>query len=114
MRLPPAEPSHAAGAPASGGELVRQVERARTLNHPNIQQTYGMGKVNGTAYIASEYVEGESLRSILLREGQIGIRKSMKIGSLVARALEFAVRENVIHGDVIWVGEPPLPSNLLV
>ena len=88
-------------------ELRQQVERSKTLNHPNIQRTYGLGQADGSVYIATEFIEGESLRAILLRDGKIGIRKSMKIGSYVAQALEYAVQQGVMHGDV-------RPSNILI
>ncbi len=88
-------------------ELKSSVARVKPLDHPSIKKTYEMGESAGTYFVASEFVEGESLRSILNRDGKIGVRKSLKIAAQVAEALHYAHTQGVIHGDI-------RPSNILV
>ena len=91
---------------------------AALLNHPNIAQIYDLGEVDGTYYIAMEYVHGESLRLLNSRAEKAGglpLGLKCRIISDAAGALDFAHRAkspsgqplSLIHRDVS-------PQNILV
>src|SRR5207253_2535532 len=68
------------GNDASRSARFEQEARAvSALKHPNIVTVYDVGVENGTSYIVSELVEGESLRAMIER-GPVPVRKSVDIG----------------------------------
>ncbi|MDX6290751.1 MAG: eukaryotic-like serine/threonine-protein kinase [Blastocatellia bacterium] len=70
-----------------------------TLNHPNIVTTYEVGEVDGVSFIASEFIEGETLRQVLeLR--QPSTREALDLVTQIANALAAAHDAGVIHRDI--------------
>src|SRR5260370_29069870 len=69
------------------------------LNHPNIMAIYFVGEQDGTPYIVSELLEGESLRESL-RVGALPARKSMDFALQVAAGLAAAHEKGIIHRDL--------------
>src|SRR6266568_3425715 len=69
------------------------------LNHPNILTIYEVGAHNSTSYIASELVEGETLRQRLAR-GSMRLSEAVEIAIQVAAALAAAHSAGVVHRDV--------------
>src|SRR4029077_19507813 len=69
------------------------------LNPPNIITIYEIGEEDSTYYIASELVEGETLRQRLGR-GQMRSDEIIEIGAQVASALAAAHKANVVHRDI--------------
>ena len=69
------------------------------LNHPNILTVYEIGEDHSTHYIASELIEGETLRQRLMR-GQIELREAVDVAIQVASALAAAHATGVIHRDI--------------
>ena len=84
-------------------EVLRRFEReARTisaLNHPNILTIYDIGHVGGTQFLATEYIDGITLRSLLER-GRLDVRRALDIALQVAQALAAAHEAGVIHRDL--------------
>ena len=65
-------------------QRFRQEARAASaLNHPNILTVYEVGQLNGTEFIAAEYVDGETLRALLAR-GALSVRESLDVATQVA------------------------------
>ena len=62
-------PAAYAGDPERMRRFVQEAKTASSLNHPNILTVHEIGQENGTRFIATEYVEGETLREKLLRSG---------------------------------------------
>jgi len=84
-----------------------QVERLRaeaamlaSLDHPNIVRALDAGESNGFPYVAMEFVEGETLRERLRREGPLPEDEALRIARAIADALERARRKGVVHRDV--------------
>jgi len=95
-------------AAALGPErFLREIEVTAKLNHPHILPLLDSGDAASFLYYAMPYVEGESLRDRLVREGQLPIDESLKIAGEVADALGFAHQHNVLHRDV-------KPENILL
>ncbi len=78
----------------------REAKIAARLNHPNIVHCYDVGESSGCHYIAMEFVPGESLGARLRREGRIPEAEAIGIGIQVARALQEAHENGLIHRDV--------------
>ena len=69
------------------------------LNHPNLLTIYDVGKENGTAYIVSELLEGETLRERLER-GPLATRRAVDAALQVANGLAAAHEKGIIHRDL--------------
>lgn len=77
--------------------FVKEVAGVARLRHPNLVAVHESGEVDGKPYIAMDYVEGTSLRNILAG-GVPPFRTSLEIVRDVARALQYAHEQGVIHG----------------
>ncbi len=94
---------------ASADERARFLREGRTgarLRHPNIVAVHAAGEADGSAYIAQELIEGQSLAALLLRE-PLPPERAARLVATVARALAHAHREGVVHRDV-------KPGNILL
>jgi beta-lactam-binding protein with PASTA domain/tRNA A-37 threonylcarbamoyl transferase component Bud32 len=84
----------------------REAQSAANLAHPNIVSIYDWGQGEHTYFIVMEYVDGQTLSS-LLRQGLLTPGRAAAIGAEIAEALDFAHRRGVIHRDV-------KPGNVLI
>jgi serine/threonine-protein kinase len=69
------------------------------LNHPNILTVFEIGETEQTHYIATEFIDGETLRQCLWRN-QITVDEALGIAIQVAMALEAAHAAGVVHRDI--------------
>src|SRR6266516_7047579 len=78
----------------------QQEERALVgLNHPNILTVYEIGEDHSTHYIASELIEGETLRQRLMR-GRIEVGEAVDVAIQVASAVAAAHETGIVHRDI--------------
>lgn len=91
-------------APAERSEFrerfFREAKAAGRLNHSNIVTIYDIGESEGTPYIAMEYLPGLTLRETLDSGAVLPVRRVVEIAMLVARGLDYAHQNGVIHRDV--------------
>ena len=94
--------------------FLREIMLAARLQHPHIVSVYDSGEIERVArpgvpilWFTMPYVEGESLRERLRREGAMRPEEALRIGREVARGLEYAHEHGVIHRDV-------KPENILL
>jgi tRNA A-37 threonylcarbamoyl transferase component Bud32/predicted esterase len=80
--------------------FVREIEITAKLTHPNILTLLDSGEANGFLYYVMPYVEGESLRERLNREGRLALEDALQIVREVADALHYAHRRGIVHRDV--------------
>jgi tetratricopeptide (TPR) repeat protein/predicted Ser/Thr protein kinase len=73
---------------------------AREVTHRNVIRIYDLGEADGMKFITMEYVEGEDLRSMLLREGKLAPEMAVEIIQQICRALETAHTAGIIHRDL--------------
>ena len=85
----------------------REIEALRQLKSPHIAQFYDDGEDDGTFYYAMEYVEGETLTDLLMRERRLPWREVVAMVLQMCAALKAAHDAGIIHRDL-------KPSNLLV
>ena len=95
---------------ASDPERLRRFEQEATaaaaLNHPNILAVYQMGIYDGTPYLVSELLEGETLREQMKR-GPMAVHRVMDYSIQIARGLAVAHEKGIVHRDL-------KPENLVV
>jgi len=77
----------------------REARAVVGLNHPNIVTVYEIGEDHSTHYIASELIEGETLRQRLMR-GQIQLNEAVDVAIQVASALAAAHDAGIVHRDI--------------
>jgi serine/threonine-protein kinase len=80
--------------------FAREARAAAGLNHPNIVAIYDRGQSEGSYYIAMEYLDGETLKDVILREGPLPERRAIDVTLQLLAALRFAHRREIIHRDV--------------
>ncbi len=81
-------------------QRFRQEARAASaLNHPNIVTVHEVGQVDGTEFIVTEYVEGETLRD-RLTHAPLRLREALDVTAQVADALAAAHEVGVVHRDI--------------
>ena len=84
-------------------ELVRRFKKEAqaivSLNHPNILTIHDFGETNGTHYIVTEYVEGQTLRQ-RLEQGEIFLEEFLHVAMQIVSALEAAHHAGIVHRDI--------------
>ncbi len=87
--------------------FVQEIKTTAQLQHPHILPLFDSGQADGFLFYVMPYIEGETLRTKLDREKQLGIEESVRITREVADALDYAHRHGVIHRDI-------KPENILL
>jgi eukaryotic-like serine/threonine-protein kinase len=78
----------------------REAKNAAGLSHPNIVSIYDRGEAEGTYYIAMEYLDGRTLKELVLARGPLPIGDAIAHTRNVLGALRFAHRKGVVHRDI--------------
>jgi len=99
-------PNDVASDPERLRRFVQEAKTASSLNHPNILTIYEIGEADSSRFIATEYVEGETLRQKMSRS-RLSLRESIDISIQIASALVAAHRAGVVHRDI-------KPENVMV
>jgi serine/threonine protein kinase len=82
------------------GRFLQEIKVTAKLTHPHILPLFDSGEADGFLFYTMPYVEGESLRSLLNREGQLSITDALRITKEIADALGFAHTHHVVHRDI--------------
>jgi eukaryotic-like serine/threonine-protein kinase len=85
----------------------REASNAAGLSHPNIVSIYDRGEAEGTYYIAMEYLDGRSLKELILSRGPAPPRIAIEYTRQILAALRSAHRHGVVHRDI-------KPHNIMV
>ena len=84
-----------------------KAERVGVLQHPNIVTIYGYGENDNLAFFTMEYVDGESLQSIMEKDEKISNDTILKIFSGIASGIDYAHSKSIIHRDL-------KPANIMI
>ena len=85
----------------------REAQNAGGLSHPNIVSIYDRGEAGGSYYIAMEYVEGRTLKELIVARGPSPIGIAIDYTRQILSALRFAHRKGIVHRDI-------KPHNMIV
>src|SRR6266852_541214 len=96
-----------AGRPEILQRFKQELILARQVTHKNVIRIFDLGQSDGMKYITMEYVEGQDLKHILRQKRQLPPEEAVNIVEQVARALEAAHAEGVVHRDL-------KPQNIMI
>lgn len=84
-----------------------EAESAGSISHNNIVNIYDVGSEGNINYIVMEYVQGITLKELIIQNGRLDYNRAIDIAIQIARAIECAHKKNIIHRDI-------KPQNILV
>ncbi|MGD8321768.1 MAG: protein kinase, partial [Gemmatimonadota bacterium] len=94
------------GASLGTERFLREIDIAAKLSHPHILPLFDSGEANGLFYLVMPYVDGETLRERLDREGPLPLDQAVTVASEIADALAHAHDKGLVHRDI-------KPANIL-
>ena len=89
------------------GELLREPRLLASLNHPNIVTILTAEKQEHVFFIVMEFVPGETLETVIAREGALEVTRALDYACQISNAVDHAHRQGVLHRDL-------RPSNMIV
>ena len=84
-----------------------EAQSAAGLQHPNIVNIYDVGSEEHVHFIVMEYVEGITLKTYIEKKGRLNYKEAISIAIQVARGIEAAHHNNIIHRDI-------KPQNIMI
>jgi hypothetical protein len=87
--------------------FIAEVRLARDISHPNVCRVYDIGEAEGWHYLSMEYVDGETLASLLRRIGRLPTEKALDVARQLCAGLAAAHERGVLHRDL-------KPANIMV
>jgi tetratricopeptide (TPR) repeat protein len=92
-------PASVVGEPERLRRFEQEARAEGLLNHPNVVTVHDVGTHDGTPYLVTELLEGESLRKRLAR-GPLPLRAAVEVGLQIARGLAAAHDKGIVHRDL--------------
>ena len=81
-------------------KFFREAESAGALSHPNIVTVYDAGEEQDLAFIAMEFLEGETFETFIRKGHLLPVRRVIDYAATIAQALDYAHKEGIIHRDI--------------
>ncbi len=78
----------------------REAKNAAALNHPNIVSIYDRGEAEETYYIAMEFLDGRTLKELIVGRGAAPVNVAIEYARQILAALRFAHRHGIVHRDI--------------
>ena len=80
--------------------FLKEAQSASALNHPNIVIIHAIEEVGELDFIVMEYVEGQTLRKLIVQDGALPVGQLLEVAIQIADALDAAHSLNLIHRDI--------------
>ena len=96
-----------AGSPGYLERFSAEVQALESISHPNVVRVVGHGRDGDSAWVATEYVPGATLRQLIDHHGPLRVPQALGVLSGALRGLACAHSRGILHGDLT-------PSNVLV
>jgi hypothetical protein len=87
--------------------FLREARAAAKVRHANVASVFHLGRSSGEYFYAMEFVEGETLESLIQRSGRLEVKLALEIVSQVAAGLEAVHDQKLVHRDI-------KPTNIMV
>jgi serine/threonine-protein kinase len=94
-------------ATVGSDRFLQEIELSARLQHPHIIPLYDSGDAGGVLYYVMPFIEGESLRSRLVRDGKLPFEEAAALTREVASALGYAHAQGIVHRDI-------KPENIMI
>src|SRR5271154_3990444 len=87
--------------------FLREARAAASVRHPNVASVFHLGRTGENYFYAMEFVEGETLESLIKRSGQLEVKLTLEIARQAAAGLAAIHKQKLVHRDI-------KPSNIMV
>ena len=87
--------------------FIREARSAARLRHRNVASVFHLGTEGDTWFYVTEFIDGETLKAVIKREGTLAPKMALEITAQVARALNAAAHRGLVHRDI-------KPSNVML
>ena len=87
--------------------FLREARAAASVRHPNVASVFHLGKTGANYFYAMEFVEGQTLESLIRRSGGLEVKLALEIATQVAAGLAAVHKRKLVHRDI-------KPSNIMV
>ncbi|MGV8146491.1 MAG: Stk1 family PASTA domain-containing Ser/Thr kinase [Alkaliphilus sp.] len=88
-------------------KFKKESQSAASMSHPNIVNVYDVGETDEIYYIVMEFVEGKTLKEVIMEKGSLGNKETIYYARHIAFALKHAHDNHIIHRDI-------KPHNILI
>ena len=92
-------PAQIAADPVRLQRFEQEAQAASRLNHPNVLSVFDAGEHEGTPYLVTELLEGQTLRE-RLTEGPLPVRKAIELAVAIAQGLSAVHEKGIVHRDL--------------
>src|ERR1700675_2379408 len=87
--------------------FLREARAAASVRHPNVASVFHLGRTSKSYFYAMEFVEGETLDSLIKRSGRLEVKLALEIATQIASGLVAVHKQKLVHRDI-------KPSNIMV
>ncbi len=105
--------AHVANDPKLVKRLLREGRTMQSLHSPHIVRLLNWGQYQGNYYLVFEYVQGETLRQHLAREGRLAPLEALQIARQVLVAMDCAWQKKIVHRDLSLNNIAQVPGGLV-
>ena len=95
------------GDQSARSRFMREARVAASLRHPHVASVFHLGKTGNSFFYAMEFVEGQTLESLIKHSGRLEPRRALEITYQVAAGLSAVHKQKLVHRDI-------KPSNIMV
>ncbi|WNC12703.1 Stk1 family PASTA domain-containing Ser/Thr kinase [Brevibacillus brevis] len=78
----------------------REAQAVASLSHPNVVGVYDVGQEGDTHYMVMEYIEGYTLKELIIQRGALPVEEAVRIAAQICDALDHAHQNQIIHRDI--------------